>query len=190
MSEVKASIEFLAKLPLYETQKPYLLLPSEHQGLDPDEIRLNNLEFERHDDVTIKDMRHIKELSIECCGFEFYPHSSTISSFHDADDIEKYRAETQHLLSSRFGADKVMTYEIRLRKNQDFGRKKFDVYDKLLEEGPAKGAHNGEPNDRQAEAANDADVTYTSGPNIIRRYLSVEDQARFLRPGYRIRIFK
>ncbi|RMZ86696.1 hypothetical protein DV736_g6080, partial [Chaetothyriales sp. CBS 134916] len=175
LESVKATIEFLAKLPLYETEKPYLLLPSEHQGLDPDEIRLNNLEFEHHDDVIIKDMRQTKELSVDCCGFEFYPHSSAISSFHDAGDIEEYRVETQHLLASRFGAEKVMTYEIRLRRNQDFNRKKFDVYDKLLEEGPAKGAHN--------------DVTYTSGPNIIRRYLSVEDQARFLRHGYRIRIF-
>ena len=34
------------------------------------------------------------------------------------------------------------------------------------------------------------DVTYDSGPKIIQRYLSLEDQKTFLKPGYRVRIVK
>jgi len=78
------------------------------------------------------------------------------------------------LLRDRFAAVRVLTYELRLRKNQEFRRKQFDLNEKLLLEGPAKGAHN--------------DVTYDSGPKIIQRYLSFEDQETFLKPGYRIRI--
>jgi hypothetical protein len=37
----------------------------------------------------------------------------------------------------------VLTYELRLRKNQVFQRKQFDLNEKLLLEGPAKGAHIG-----------------------------------------------
>lgn len=34
------------------------------------------------------------------------------------------------------------------------------------------------------------DVTYSSGPNIIDRYISDEDKVKYLRPGYRFRIIK
>ena len=191
MTSVRARIEFLSRLPLYQHEKPYLLLPSPEQNLDPDQTRLDNLEYEYHDDIEIRDMRSRTDLSIDSCGFEFSSHTSKLNNFDDPEDIETYRAETQQLLKKRFSADKVLTYEIRLRKNQDFNRKQFDIYDKLLVEGPAKGAHNGTVwMSLQERLADLTDVTYSSGPNIIQRYLSQEDQDQFLRPGYRIRIFK
>ena len=190
MPDVTAKIEFLAKRPLYESEKPFLLLPSKEQNLDPDEIRLNNLEFESHDGLIVKDMRMQKDLSIDSCGFEFHSQPSVISNFDQSNDIEVYREETQQMLAERFGAERVVTYEVRLRKNLDFNRKEFDVYDKLLVEGPAKGAHNGGLANRSLETAHVADVTYTSGPKIIQRYLTKEDQNRYLKPGNRIRIFK
>jgi hypothetical protein len=35
-----------------------------------------------------------------------------------------------------------------------------------------------------------ADITYTSGPVVINRYLPGDVKEKFLRPGYRIRIVK
>lgn len=144
MPEITATLEYLARLPLYVTEKPYLLLLSKEHGLDPDEIRLNNLEFESHDGILIRDMRTCKEdTKVDRSGFEFCQHTSSILKFNYPGDIDDYKIETQNLLKARFDASKVVTYEARLRKNQEFLRKEFDVYDKLLVEGPAKGAHNG-----------------------------------------------
>lgn len=36
----------------------------------------------------------------------------------------------------------------------------------------------------------DTDVTYKSGPQIINRYMSVEEKRQWLRPGRRFRILK
>ena len=143
MPDVKTAIEYLAKLPLYETEKPYLLLPGKDQGLDPDKTRLDNLEFERHADILVSDMRDKPSLDINECGFEYYTHQSRYETFGRSGDIEGYKQETQQLLKHRFNAVKVLTYEARLRKNQAFDRREFDIYDPLLVEGPAKGAHNG-----------------------------------------------
>lgn len=191
MPAVQTSIEFLAKLQLYETEKPYLLLPGKDQGLDPDVTRLDNLEFERRDGILVRDMRDDPSLDVNDCGFEYYTHHSQYERFDAAGDIDGYKLETQELLKERFSAVKVLTYEARLRRNQKFDRKEFDIYDPLLIEGPAKGAHNGTylPN-VFAESADDEDVTYTSGPKIIQRYLSEEDQVKYFQDGYRIRIFK
>ena len=191
MSAVRTSIDFLAKLPLYDNEKPYLFLPGKDQGLDPDKIRLDNLEFERHGDILVKNMRDEASLDIDQCGFEYRTHNSEYERFGTSSDIDNYKKETQGLLKERFGAVKVTTYEARLRKNQKFDRREFDIYDPLLVEGPAKGAHNGMYVVHQyMTSANDKDVTYTSGPKIIQRYLSEEDQEKYLRDGYRVRIFK
>ena len=191
MPAVQTSIEFLAKLQLYETEKPYLLLPGKDQGLDPDKTRLDNLEFERHDGILVRDMRHEPSLDVNECGFEYYTHHSQYERFDAAGEIDGYKLETEQLLKQRFSAVKVLTYEARLRRNQKFDRKEFDIYDPLLIEGPAKGAHNGTYSSHvHDQSADDEDVTYTSGPNIIQRYLSHEDQEKYLRDGYRIRIFK
>ena len=175
MPSILGSIDFLADLPLYETEKPYFYLPGKDQDIDPDDPRLNNLEFETHGNIEVQDMREHPDLDLSTCGFTFLSHRSTINSFEEEADVDAYKKETQELLKGHFSAAKVHTYEVRLRKNQRFERRQFDLNDKLLQEGPAKGAHN--------------DVTYSSGPVIIQRYLSMEDQVAFLRPGYRVQIF-
>ena len=138
-----AEIEFLADLPLYQTEKPYLCLLSPERNIDPDEVRLDNLEFEKYENIHVEDMREHPELQIDGCGFEYLQHQSSITEFSDPNDVDDYKKETEQLLQKRFAASKVLTYELRLRKNQEFPRKVFDLNDKLLQEGPAKGAHNG-----------------------------------------------
>jgi hypothetical protein len=138
-----AEIEFLADLPLYQTQKPYLYLPSPEQQIDPDQVRLDNLEFEKHSNIKVEDIREHPELRLDDCGFEYFQHETAISKFTDPADVDAYERETEDLLRDRFAAVKVLTYELRLRKNQEFRRKQFDLNEKLLVEGPAKGAHIG-----------------------------------------------
>jgi hypothetical protein len=138
-----AEIEFLADLPIYHVEKPYLCLLSPDQKIDPDQVRLDNLEFEKHSNIKVEDIRNHPELRIEDCGFEYIQHKSAISEFSSAADVDAYERETEGLLRDRFAAVKVLTYELRLRKNQEFRRKQFDLNEKLLLEGPAKGAHNG-----------------------------------------------
>jgi len=174
MPDVRSTLEFLARLPLYETEKPYLYLPGKDEGLDPNVTKLDNLEFEHHSDILIRDMRQHPELKFDDCGFELHEHPSRYQQFDKASDIESYRAETEKLLKTRFNAEKVMLYDIRLRKNNSFDRTEFDVYDPLVVEGPAKGAHN--------------DVTFQSAPEIVKRYLPQEERNTYLKPGYRIRI--
>ena len=143
MPDIEARMEFLARLPLYESEKPYLLLPLKASGLDPDETRLDNLEFESHGNILVKDMRHMADLSIESNGFEYHSHETNVRCFDAPKDIDSYQSETQDLLRQRFSASYVHTYDVRLRSNERFSRREFDLHDKLMIEGPAKGVHVG-----------------------------------------------
>jgi len=175
MPDIQANLEFLANLPLYETEKPYLALVPPRPDFDPDTERMDNLEWETHTDITITDIRgQIDILTIDKCGFQVMQHSTGVKEFDGVKDLRAYREETEALLRDTLQASYVLCYDLKLRKNAAFQREVIDLNDPFLVEGPAKGAHN--------------DVTSTSGPQIIRRYLSLEDQKRFLRPGYRIRI--
>jgi hypothetical protein len=147
MATVAVRLDFLAKSSLYKTEKPYLLLPSPEQNLDPDVDRLSNLEFEAHDGIVVENMRSTSP-KLDVFGFEYLQHTFAVDHFDQESHIEDYRAETQQMLRERFGAEKVVTYDIGLRKNQDYARKSFDVNDPLLVEGPAKGAHTGEHKSR------------------------------------------
>lgn len=144
MPDVEASLDFLARLKLYESEKPYVFLPLESLGLDPDETRLDNLEFESHEHIPIRDMRDVPDLSVDINGFEYYRHETHFRKFDAPADIDAYRSETDGLLQKRFSAMYVLTSEVRLRRNEAFGRREFDdIEDKLMVKGPAKGAHVG-----------------------------------------------
>ena len=143
MPNITADIEFLADLPLYQNEKPYLALLPPSADRDPDKERLDNLEFEVHQGITITDIRKNKDFTIEKCGFEVLSHESQCLVFRDVADVDTYKRETEHLLCAKFGAVHVLCYDLRLRKNDPIQRNQFDVNDPLLIEGPAKGAHNG-----------------------------------------------
>src|SRR5947208_151717 len=144
MPNVVADIEYLKDLPLYKTEKPYLCLLPPRDDFDPDTERVDNLEFELHRNITVTDIRDtIDKYTLEVCGFQVQPHESKTLEFNTVDDVESYKRETEDLLRDMLGAEYVMCYELRTRKNVPFRRKQFDINDPLLVEGPAKGAHNG-----------------------------------------------
>ncbi|KAE9379413.1 hypothetical protein N431DRAFT_397764 [Stipitochalara longipes BDJ] len=175
MPTVQANIEYLQKLPLYDEEKPYWCFLPPSEGFDPDAQRVDNLEFEDYPEIQIEDIREFKEApKIGISGFEVLSHQSKFSRFDQADDVFQYVSETEELLRERMDAVYVKCYDSRLRKNVMFQRTQLDLNDPLLTEGPARGAHN--------------DITYSSGPIVINRYLPEDVQKKFLRPGYRIRI--
>jgi len=143
MPDIRAGIDYLARLDLYKREKPYLYLLGENDEVE-DDVPLTNLEFTTQPDVQIQDMRDKSGLKFSECGFEFQGHhESAVASFDNLDDINLYTLETETLLMQRFKALKVLTYEVKLRKNLQFERESYDVNDKLVIEGPAKGAHAG-----------------------------------------------
>jgi hypothetical protein len=144
MPDVHACLEYLQKLPLYEDEKPYYCFLPPHEGFDPDAQRLDNLEFENHDDILIRDMRdRIEEYKIDDCGFEVVEHESRFSKFERENDVEGYRTETEQLLMKTMGAVSVTCYDSGLRKNVQFQRRQLDLNDRLLIASPARGVHNG-----------------------------------------------
>jgi len=156
MPAVQATIEYLRRLPLYEEEKPYWCFLPPKDGFDPDTQRVDNLEFEEHSNVFVQDLREIDEAPrIHDYGFEVLKHESKFLRFDAADaadQVVKYRTETEELLKERLGAVYALCYDHRLRKNIPYFRKQYDLNDPLLREGPAQGAHNGEVHDRKLGA--------------------------------------
>lgn len=144
MPSVQASIEYLQKLSLYDEEKPYWCFLPPSEDFDPDEQRVDNLEFEDYPDIQIQDIRDFdKAPKIDDSGFEVLNHQSKFSKFDRADDVFQYVSETEELLRERMDAVYVKCYDSRLRKNVMFQRTQLDLNDPLLTEGPARGAHNG-----------------------------------------------
>jgi hypothetical protein len=145
MPDVQSSIDYLAKLKLYETEKPYYCMLAPHDGFDPDAQRLDNLEFETHSDITFHDMRPLlSTIKMEDYGFQVVHHSSSHLALDSREDCKAYQAETEELLGKEFRAEFVKCYELRKRENVPIERDVIDYSDPLMVEGPAKGAHNGE----------------------------------------------
>lgn len=141
-----AEVSFLEKSPRYETEKPYLVLLPEGADVDPS-IPLHNLKFEEKE-VSVLDIRDCQSAyHLDECGFEYLPHTTDVTAIlgdePTVDHVNAYKAETEALLRQRFGAVKVVCYELRLRERKDFVRDAFDINDPLLVEGPALGAHTG-----------------------------------------------
>ena len=116
MPDIEAGLDFLANIPLYQTEKPFLALLSPDRQIDP-EIPRSNLQWEHHDRITIRDMREdAQNVKIEKCGFQFVNHESSISSFEDVLRVEAYKRETETLLAKELGAERVVCYDFRVSR--------------------------------------------------------------------------
>lgn len=144
MPDVSATIEYLQRLDLYKSEKPYWCFLPPKEGFDPDKQRLDNLEWEDHSEITIHDIREsINDFKIDECGFQVIHHQSMIPELDTEPHINEYRKETEEMLRTSMQAEYVHCYDHRLRENIMFKRSQLDLNDPLLTEGPARGAHNG-----------------------------------------------
>ena len=114
MPAVRASLEFLADIPLYEYEKPYLVLLPAHDGSLAD-TRMDNLEWETHGNMLLRDIReHWNSLTIERCGFQAIVHQSAFLHFDSISNLDAYRKETESLLRKRFRSSHVVCYDLKV----------------------------------------------------------------------------
>src|SRR5438034_10716671 len=103
MPDITADIDFLADLPLYQREKPYLALLPPSPDRDPDKKRLDNLEFEIRKGITIMDIRNTEGFTIGECGFQVLTHESRHLAFSNVAYVDSYKRETEQLLQTTFG---------------------------------------------------------------------------------------
>ena len=144
MPAVLSSLEYLQKLELYQQVKPYWEFKEPSANFDPNRQRLDNLEFEQRQGISILDIReHKPDAHIDECGFQVLSHKSRFTHFEKASEFEEYKRETEWLLKRDMNAVYAKTYDLRLRKNISFHRETMDLNNPLEAEGPARGVHNG-----------------------------------------------
>lgn len=115
MPDIRTRIDFLKDLPLYKTEKPFMVLLPANKGLDPDAYRTENLEFEKLEDVPIFDIRgHESEFLLDTSGFQLVRHDSQYLNILDRCDVENYRHETEEFLQATLGAEKVICWDVRV----------------------------------------------------------------------------
>lgn len=113
MGEVQTNLEFLIDLPLYQTEKPYMIQPSVEDKLDPSDPKLHNIEWELRP-VVVRDIRGSIPLPIETTGFSMINHISQKTSFANVFGKEEYRQETAQCLKKMLGAEAVQCYDCRV----------------------------------------------------------------------------
>ena len=115
MPDIKASIEYLAPLTLYETEKPYLALLPPSEGYDPDTQRTDNLEYELHEDMLVTDIRgRNEEFRLEDCGFQVLSHHTKLKAVESMKDVELYKRETEEMLRKNLGVLHVTCYDVKV----------------------------------------------------------------------------
>ncbi len=113
MSCVETSLEYLAKIPLYDDEKPFLALTRLEDGHDPDKERLSNLVYETHA-VKITDIRLCRDFHIDEAGFQVLKHPSSVRSLKDIPGMQNYKTETEKLLTGFFKALRVVCWDFRV----------------------------------------------------------------------------
>ncbi|KAM5350376.1 hypothetical protein ACJ41O_006881 [Fusarium nematophilum] len=116
-ADIQTTIDFIADLPLYDEEKPYLLHPSASAKVDVDQIKTTNVEWNKTG-VTVRSMRNKPDISLEKNGFCHVQHESKYlpGPGMGADAVANYRRETEDLMRSLFNAEFVHCYDYRLLK--------------------------------------------------------------------------
>jgi len=109
MATLKGEMDFLADLPLYKTQKPYLILPKVEDGWAVDDPRLTNLKWISYR-VPIHDMRG-GDFNLDTAGFQQVDHESANLVFDTIASKEAYMLETEAMLRDLLKAEFVKCYD-------------------------------------------------------------------------------
>lgn len=126
--------------------------------------------FENEEHVMpIGDMRAIADqLDIDREGFELLRHKSHVADLYDDDAIEgEYNPEIEALLKDRFGADRVVVFDVTRRSDGSAGAANRDGL-----RGPARRVH--------------ADYTEKSGPQRTKDILGEAEAERLFKSGARV----
>jgi len=159
VTDISASLNFIRR----QEQKP-VFHSSALTGSKPKYL----YETEAHS-VTISDMREIADdLSIDREGFELLHHSTAVADLYDDDAVERtYFPEIEALLSRKFGASRVVVFDVTRRSDAGAGAKNPEGL-----RGPASQLH--------------VDYTAKSGPQRVKDILGEAEAARLTAAGARI----
>ncbi len=119
--------------------------------------------------VPIANMREIAgSFSLDREGFELLTHQTAVQDLYDDEAIERtYLPETEALLAHRFGASKVVAFDVTRRSDSEAGAKNPD-------------------GNRGAVTLMHVDYTAKSGPERARDVLGEDEVARLTASGARI----
>tara|TARA_A100001037_G_scaffold204230_1_gene182698 strand:- start:180 stop:1049 length:870 start_codon:yes stop_codon:yes gene_type:complete len=125
-------------------------------------------ETEQHK-MPIRDMRLIADdLDIDREGFELMRHTTQVTDLYDDDAVEsEYNPEIEALLKARFGASKVVVFDVTRRSDGGSGAANPDGL-----RGPARRVH--------------ADYTEKSGPQRTKDILGEAEAERLFTSGARV----
>lgn len=108
---VLSELDFLARIPLYDVEKPYQVVMSVDEG----EARLDNIEWDRQL-VPVNSIRGETKLSLARNGFAYVKHESGClpDDNTDLDGLRAYMQEGEALLTRMFGAIFVHCYSYKV----------------------------------------------------------------------------
>jgi hypothetical protein len=119
---MKATLSFIADLPLYEVEKPYeLWLPPEQL---PEDIPITNCQWIRQPDIEITDLRKDGIVfALDTTGFkylqdplDFELKGEDLLSATESENLVRYLNNTINLVKKEFGAEKAICFDWRVRK--------------------------------------------------------------------------
>ena len=114
-----ASLQFLADLPTYRTEKPYKLLNFAEVA---EESTTNCQYVERSKVPLINGRGREHEFSVDTCGWQFIKHTfhsaPSLAQFEDpklgADVVKDYLSEAIQLVKTTLNADRVFCFDWRV----------------------------------------------------------------------------
>ncbi len=159
VSEVRGELSFIAP----QDEKPVF-----HSSALTGDVPKVFFKNEAHT-VPIKDMRDIADtLSVDHEGFELVRHTTSVTDLYDDDAVENaYNPEVEALLRARFGASKVVVFDVTRRSDSGKGAANPDGL-----RGPARRVH--------------ADYTVKSGPQRVKDVLGEAEAQRLFDTGAHI----
>lgn len=117
MPSVHTTLDFLANLPRYETEKPFQAFPlADHLPADLEPSSLSNVEFHPQK-VEIHDLRNGGDFNLSTSGFQLITDKVTSAKIDTIEAMEKYKADIEKIIYNIVGADFVKCFDCkRFRK--------------------------------------------------------------------------
>jgi hypothetical protein len=115
MPDIIAALDFLAKSSVYETEKPYTVIPP----LDSPQISAaesTNVERETQESVTLTDIRSLGiQPTIATHGFQVLQHATKYPQLDTTEQRQSYQREATNVLKRHFMAERVITFDLKVR---------------------------------------------------------------------------
>ncbi|KAJ5710650.1 hypothetical protein N7488_004806 [Penicillium malachiteum] len=165
---------YLANLPKYQTEKPFSLAYTNSHL----EKQVNNLEYEEHKGIQIRDIRGFESnFNVDTDAFTIVKEPMTLNIDAGKEEELSYIRDMASVITKVFSADRVITYDIRRRHNVPVEELR-PLSSGEYPAAPVPVVH--------------VDHTPLGGLHRIRRHITPEEEEKYLgnESGWRIRIVK